>query len=65
MLGLYVWLIGRVDELIGERRETGEIGIEYVILVAVIGAAVLAGATVFKGAVTAAFNKIATMVNGI
>lgn len=63
MVGLYVWLTNLLAER--ARQQRGEIGIEYVILVAVIGAAVLAGATIFKGAVTTAFNKITTLVNGI
>lgn len=62
MLNVYVRVINR---LAGLRAASGEVGVEYVILVAVLGAAVLAGATVFRGSIEAAFNRLATSVNGV
>ena len=37
----------------------------YVVLLAVIGSGVLAGATVLRGAVVSAFDRLVTLVNGI
>jgi Flp pilus assembly pilin Flp len=62
MVNLYVratsWLAGLTEE-------RGDVAVEYVVLVAVIGAAVLAGATLFRGAVEGAFNRLTTLVNGV
>ena len=57
MLELYVWLSNRL-------ADRGEVGLEYVVLAAVIGTGVLLGATVFQGAIKAAFNHLVNLVNG-
>ena len=62
MLSLYVRATSWLAELTDQR---GEIAIEYVVLVAVLGAGVLAGATVFRGAIEAAFTRLTNLVNGV
>jgi Flp pilus assembly pilin Flp len=63
MVALYVWVQTWVTELMA--RDEGDIAIEWIVLAAVLGGGVLAGATVFRGAVVSAFNRLSTSLNGV
>lgn len=58
------WLATRFAWVSQDERG-GLSAVEEVILVAVIGGAVLAGALVFSGALTAAWGRLVNLVNGI
>ncbi len=66
MMRLYVAVSNRLAELFQPgRSEEGLEELTYVVLLAVVGSGVLAGATVLRGAVTGAFDRLVTLVNGI
>jgi Flp pilus assembly pilin Flp len=57
------WLASRLALV--HQDERGLSGVEYLILVAVIGAVMLAGATLFGGAITSAWGRLVTLVNSV
>jgi len=66
MVRLYVAVSNRLAQLFQpERADAGLEELTYVVLLAVVGAGVLAGATVLRGAVISAFDRLVTLVNGI
>jgi len=66
MVRLYVAVFNRLAGLFqGDRADAGMEELGYVVLLAVIGSGVLAGATVLRGAVVSAFDRLVTLVNGI
>jgi hypothetical protein len=66
MVRLYVAVSNRLAELFqGDRADAGMEELGYVVLLAVIGSGVLVGATVLRGAVISAFDRLVTLVNGI
>lgn len=60
MLG---WLASRLA--MARQDDRGLSGVEYLILVAVIGGVMLAGATLFGGAITSAWSRLVTFVNSV
>lgn len=62
MLRLFVKVQTRLNLL---AEEHGDIGVEYVVIAAVLGGAVLVGATVLRGAIEGAFNRVVNLVNGV
>jgi hypothetical protein len=66
MVRLYVAASNRLAELFrGDRADAGMEELGYVVLLAVTGTGVLVGATVLRGAVVSAFDRLVTLVNGI
>ena len=66
MVRLYVAVSNRLAELFqADRADAGMEELGYVVLLAVIGSGVLVGATVLRGALVSAFDRLVTLVNGI
>ena len=66
MVRLYVAVSNRLAELFqGDRADAGMEELGYVVLLAVIGSGVLVGATVLRGAVISAFDRLVTLANGV
>jgi Flp pilus assembly pilin Flp len=63
MVQLYLWLVSRVAGTMTDDR--GLSGVEYIILVAVIGLVMFTGATLFAGAISTAWSNLVTFANGI
>lgn len=62
MVRLYVWF---QVFLAGLAEDRGDVAIEYIAIGAIVGGGVVLAATVLRGDIIAAFQRLENLVNGI